>query len=675
MNINNGYILPDDEIITESNKDHSPKVAVSAALLALLTYIKNRSETKEMLENKYYISSFKRIPLNYIDKYTDQNDELAEYNLNRSQSTDGFIYLDGTKFVALIAVRKYSSSSDIILDRVIISKDYVSHGIFKQLITISITDLNANVVYAAENAQYVLDVYNKCGFEKQYTVDTKVMKMKMAKNRGDSNKKPIFIVASINRKSTISKAIATITKSPFSHTSIALDYKLKEIYSFGGNTSNIKGGFQAEDLESYKNTDSIICVNCMFIKNNEFELIKDEIKKIQSNPNTYNFWDLINIMHKKEEETNTDSMICSQFVAHLLDIIKSNPIPKPLNLIIPDDLAKLCDTTKFVYNVYEGAAFNYNASLIKRRLDNLSSKAIINEATMKRSELSDEVFGIPELRKYPMPDKKHTISAIKLFNHVDAEHEEELAKNVIKNMKKFDVDPKIIGPNNRLRKYLPKDMLAKINESVTAGTVVGANQAATSPIYIVNYMKRNIFTGEDDEYRMGICKDGMKNLHIQGGIEDKIRQVSGGLDEFNKEAKKAKVYRYKGITKNDFDKIIHDAKTDKDFYKLLTGDNMNDPSGYLEINPDFEEVKEYTEFLNNSTVLSECIEATTKSIDKNLNSFPILTEYVECRPINFYRDIDGEFVMNEITKLRSPSYFSFKDIPKEMVNAVKKGVI
>lgn len=82
---------------------------------------------------------------------------------------------------------------------------------------------------------------------------------------------------------------------------------------------------------------------------------------------------------------------------------------------------------------------------------------------MKRSELPDEVFGIPQERKYPMPDKKHTESAIKLFNHVDSKYEEQLAKKVIANMKKYDIDPKMVGKNNRLRKYLPKDM---INEAM-----------------------------------------------------------------------------------------------------------------------------------------------------------------------------------------------------------------
>lgn len=85
---------------------------------------------------------------------------------------------------------------------------------------------------------------------------------------------------------------------------------------------------------------------------------------------------------------------------------------------------------------------------------------------MKRSELPDSVFGIPQERKYPMPDEKHTRSAIKLFNHVEPKYEEQLAKAIIKNMKKYNIDGSVVGPNNRLRKYLPKDMIkeSSINE-------------------------------------------------------------------------------------------------------------------------------------------------------------------------------------------------------------------
>lgn len=84
----------------------------------------------------------------------------------------------------------------------------------------------------------------------------------------------------------------------------------------------------------------------------------------------------------------------------------------------------------------------------------LENEYRLESASMKRSKLPDDVFGIPELRKYPMPDKKHVISAIKLFNHVTPKYEEELAKNIIKNIKKYKIDTSFIGEKNRLQKYI-----------------------------------------------------------------------------------------------------------------------------------------------------------------------------------------------------------------------------
>lgn len=105
---------------------------------------------------------------------------------------------------------------------------------------------------------------------------------------------------------------------------------------------------------------------------------------------------------------------------------------------------------------------NYNVT--NRNLDDhkdnfrKSMEDILSES-VKRSELPDNVFGIPEERKYPMTDEKSTRSAMKLFNHCEKKYEEELAKHIIKNIKKYHIDPSFVGSKNRLRKYLLKENL------------------------------------------------------------------------------------------------------------------------------------------------------------------------------------------------------------------------
>lgn len=77
---------------------------------------------------------------------------------------------------------------------------------------------------------------------------------------------------------------------------------------------------------------------------------------------------------------------------------------------------------------------------------------IFDEAKLLAKERTD--FGIPELKKYPMPDKAHVLAAIRMFNHVDVSHEKELAKNILSKMHKYNISTDSIGESNRLKKYI-----------------------------------------------------------------------------------------------------------------------------------------------------------------------------------------------------------------------------
>ena len=67
-------------------------------------------------------------------------------------------------------------------------------------------------------------------------------------------------------------------------------------------------------------------------------------------------------------------------------------------------------------------------------------------------------YGIPELKKYPMPDADHVRSAIRFFNYVEPRYEEELAKAILKRMKEYGLtfDDFTVGEENRFSKYIPQ---------------------------------------------------------------------------------------------------------------------------------------------------------------------------------------------------------------------------
>lgn len=90
----------------------------------------------------------------------------------------------------------------------------------------------------------------------------------------------------------------------------------------------------------------------------------------------------------------------------------------------------------------------------------LKSKNMIMQegklSTKERKELDDNEYGIPKLRKYPLNDADHVRSAIRFFNHCEPKYEKELAANIIKAAKKYDVEIKV-SESNRLSKYVKED--------------------------------------------------------------------------------------------------------------------------------------------------------------------------------------------------------------------------
>jgi hypothetical protein len=91
-------------------------------------------------------------------------------------------------------------------------------------------------------------------------------------------------------------------------------------------------------------------------------------------------------------------------------------------------------------------------------------KEVAKEGSLPAEDRTD--FGIPSLKKYPMPDAKHVKLAIKFFNYVDKEHEEELAKNIKKKIKQYGITDISVGEKNRFSKYYKSEEKKKaVNEA------------------------------------------------------------------------------------------------------------------------------------------------------------------------------------------------------------------
>lgn len=87
------------------------------------------------------------------------------------------------------------------------------------------------------------------------------------------------------------------------------------------------------------------------------------------------------------------------------------------------------------------------------------NKILIHRDSLQ--EVRDKKYGLPELKKYPMPDVDHVRSAIRFFNYVEPHNEEKLAKAILNRMKEYGMtfDEFTVGKENRFSKYIPESHL------------------------------------------------------------------------------------------------------------------------------------------------------------------------------------------------------------------------
>ena len=99
------------------------------------------------------------------------------------------------------------------------------------------------------------------------------------------------------------------------------------------------------------------------------------------------------------------------------------------------------------------AMLNYILDALNSEEDEEDDEAV---AHSDKEDEEDQKYGVPDLKKFPMPDAKHVKSAIKFFNYIDPEHEEELARSIMKRMKEYGIDANElnVGDENRFKKYL-----------------------------------------------------------------------------------------------------------------------------------------------------------------------------------------------------------------------------
>ena len=364
----------------------------------------------------------------------------------------------------------------------------------------------------------------------------------------------------------------------------------------------------------------------------------------------------------------------------------------------------------------------------------ISESLALNEATLsskERKALPDKTFGLPEKRKFPLNDYDHVILAIKFFNRCDKKDQEELAKNILKAMRKYKVPTDKIGKNNKLRNYM--------NESITEGLFskykyeykeIPPKLQKKDAIYkvyqigdkllnsekyksIKKYVKKS-FTGKN-EY-VSFLKGENNYYHL---YTYKVPyNAQGRRDMFGPKFNEKEDNDYNWVDDSLIykfgDELIDQVKQMDDCYSISDADNeMYEGDFYLEYFKKTQKIKvnkktgevvkesvgvpvvgltnktpvivdnmynnAFTSLEMDEEIIRNCMMSSTKALLNKEDKFyvpyiPYIQESLNIDPnIGFYRDRNGIFVMNENTKLRSPSYKDVDDIDDRTILYITYG--
>ena len=250
--------------------------------------------------------------------------------------------------------------------------------------------------------------------------------------------KPIFIVNSFT-DTRFGNLITKFTGSNYSHSAIAFDPSLENLYTYNAGNGNLFGGFSIESIEGYKQKSdkALAQINVMFVSKEIYNKLQDIVMNLSDNVKntTYNFGNLFNVVfHKEDNNQNINSMICSQFVDNILKTVNINLTNVASNLVTPAMLAKVEHPRVFL--MFEGKLKDFSIKSFKNKYYKLLSKGI---KPIKESRLASllQLTPILEAKSFPIQFDEDGNLLIKNRKKIDYNVEYKKTKKLRKEYVKY----------------------------------------------------------------------------------------------------------------------------------------------------------------------------------------------------------------------------------------------
>lgn len=199
-----------------------------------------------------------------------------------------------------------------------------------------------------------------------------------------------------------------------------------------------------------------------FYGGNKTPLVQEEFDRAwlhhqKNNPHHWQYWVLINDDDGKNKALQMPVCYVLEMIADwwsfswknndLMEIFKWYKDHEK-KMVLHDETRKLVE--KILNQMHK------ILTLREKHSDEDESKDII-EHSDKDDE--DKEYGVPEQKKFPLPDADHVRSAIRFFNYVDPKYEQELADAINEKIAEYQMEGIHVGDENKFKKYVKEEYL------------------------------------------------------------------------------------------------------------------------------------------------------------------------------------------------------------------------